>query len=206
MVTVAIPGTQSSFRHVGSVAVGFDVDELGHKVGVLRATGGEQPDEDLAGYLDWRFECIGGVDQHVVAVLDLALVLHPVGYEDGGEEEDEAALRGHRVVRVVAEPVLRAGACNSGSESAVTGAAVGVTTAVEIVRHLGPRRWPVLRLEPPILAGLEIAYCRAAVLLRPAFEPSIKPGDDERYMEGRASRGNPTVIARAAVTIVSARV
>src|SRR5437588_607531 len=95
--------------------------------GSTRGTGSKQPDEDLASYPDWRIECIGGVDQHVVPVLDLALVLHPVGYEDGGEEEDEAALRGHRVVRVVEEPVLRVGASNSGSEPAVTGAAVCVT-------------------------------------------------------------------------------
>ena len=61
VATVAIPGTQSSLGHVGRVAVWFNVDELGREVGVPRATGSEQPDEDLAGYPDWCIECVGGV-------------------------------------------------------------------------------------------------------------------------------------------------
>ena len=141
---------------------GLDVADAHEEVGVLAARahveiGGHRPDD-----LEIPVEGGAGVDEHVGARLEPAVVPGT-----GVGAEDDPADRGGRVRRVVVVAIGRRDRRRMGGEAAA---------AVEVPAGRRRRRRPVGEVPPPARAHDEDPHRRLAQPVGPAPEVGVEPG------------------------------
>ena len=137
------------------------------------SAGGVEGDGDGAGQLHVTLQRVGGVDQHVVAGLDFALVGDALGDDEGA-----AAAGGYRVGRVVGVDVVGFFAGRGGGQRAVAVQRIGVAAGVDVpLDVVGAGQGPVLLGAPAVLAHDEDADRRLVHqagldVLEPVVEPA----------------------------------
>ena len=195
---IAVAGANDAIVKILGVAIGIDIDEASDKIGIRRAGGGPEMDDERAGDLCILLKRGCGVDQHVVASFRRALIEDAAGIFGRHQQSATACDDGMRGIVVVLVSVL-SGWLGRG-EDAITVSAIGAARAMQVVAGFnGSCERPFLLVAPYIRAHDEEfdgGFGKDAGIL--AFQELVEPaqlqtGDIRLEIDQEGCRGKAKV-------------